>query len=432
MKNEIIKRISVINNCLNKVTMNKQMLKKTRSWMLALLVLSMAACNDDNDGDINLDDQEVESAVLLSLRTQSPSGVVYYMNVFEDFPEEVQVNNLIELGEDIRVHSFGEHPYVWNGDASTMTKWNVDKTDLSLSQASVMSLAGVGISGDFGPPVFSSETQAYFFALTEGKVVEFNPTEMTITNTHEVTPITFSGLANGAWYDVWDKYVSGDKVIMSIGFYPGSNWDIPSGATTAVFDITTNSVTYNTDERLLAGYETMVVDESGTIYQYPSYEAGAAKHYGNHTDAPSTFTMLKVNADGTYDPSFMYDFSTVLNSININTVQFIFDNQAVVHHTTETSWPDDPEGRWDFSNLDQSKFVIVDMNDNTVSDFTALDKYRSTGYNNIIDGSIHINARVVDDNGNITGYLLRQNAIDNYTEVAKFVGGPIRYSARLW
>ena len=42
----------------------------------------------------------------------------------------VQTCALPILGLGARILSFGEHPYTWNDNAGTLTKWNVDRTTL--------------------------------------------------------------------------------------------------------------------------------------------------------------------------------------------------------------------------------------------------------------------------------------------------------------
>ena len=146
--------------------MNKNNIEKsTFSSRLTLLTITLTftffACNDDDHPEQNL--EEVETATLLSLRTEGADGRIYYMAVYEEIPNEPDLSTMVELGPGFRVYAFGENPYTWDGNASNLTKWNVDRTNLNVSEAEVMSLAGLGISGDLGPPAFFSDEQAYFF-----------------------------------------------------------------------------------------------------------------------------------------------------------------------------------------------------------------------------------------------------------------------------
>ena len=50
------------------------------------------------------------------------------------------------------------------------------------------------MAGDFGHPAFASETQAFFFALSQGVVIEFNPTTMEISDKITVEPLVYEGV----------------------------------------------------------------------------------------------------------------------------------------------------------------------------------------------------------------------------------------------
>jgi len=412
-------------------------LKKTGIFsllLIAIAMLSITSCKKDDD-DINPDTGNAESAILYGFRTQTPSGVVYYMNVFPEIPANPSTSDAIELGAgwSNRIWSFGEHPYTWNGDASTLTKWNVSKTDLSLSVGDVMSFASTGLSGDFGPPAFLSETKAYFFALGEGKVVEFNPAEMTIVSIHDVDPLTFSGTANGAWYDVWDKYVINGKILMPVDFFAGSDWETPDGATVAVFDPSTNTISYNVDTRLMAGLSKFAIDENGNMFHAPAFDNPFAAHYGGQSNPLPTRTLLKVNDDGTYDPSFSLDLGDSLNATGINSVPLVFNNKAFVIYSAESDFqiPLNPEDRWNSYNLENVTKSTIDLTTGEIEPFTALDNYKLFNFHTTIDGVNYMWARNDIDDTQYS-YILRQNAIDDYTEVSEFVGGQIRHVRKLW
>ena len=398
-----------------------------------LMVFSLVSCGGDDDGptepDPDPDPVNIESASMVSFRTQTPTETIYYMNVFGEVPAELSTSNAIELGANQRIFSFGESPYTWNGNASTLTKWNVSRTDLSIEPDAIMSVAGIGISGDLGEPSFVSETEAYFFALDVGKVIEFNPTEMTITETHDVPSIEFPGTGSAGWYNVWIKYEKGDRVIMPIGYYSAGTWDIPTNSQVAVFDTTTKTITYEDDDRLLAAAEVGVVSNNGDIYLQPAYGIDFAVHYGAHTGKPSTTTTLRMNEDGTFDDSFSYDFSNVIDSKFLREIPIIADNKAVVTvAVSEWDFPADPEARWGSLTYDN---FLVDMETDEVSEFTALNNYDVWFYSTTTDNTNYFVGQ--NESGEtLTTFLLRQNAIDDYTEVTKFEGGVIQGIAELW
>jgi len=421
---------------MNNLTIMKQ-LKKTGIYslmLIAMAMLSITSCNKDDD-DINPDPVNAESAIFIGFRVQTPSGNIQYIDVNSSIPEEITIDGAVELGKNQSIYSFGEHPYTWSNDASTLTKWNVDKTDLSLSVGGVMSLASTGLNEFFGEPVFMSETQAYFTNLPEGKIVEFNPEEMTVTQVHDVTPLSFPGIDGDTWYTEWDaKIVRSGKIIMPIGYFAGSDFSTPDGATVATFDIASNTITYNTDSRSMAGTYRKLIDEStGNIYQSPAFDNPFAAYYTSQTNPLPTQTLLKINPDGTYDPNFSLDIGDSLNATGINLVSLVFDNKAIVTYSAESDFqiPQDPADRWNSFNLENITKSTIDLTTGEVKPFTALDNYKLFLPHTIIDGVNYMWARN-DINDTEFSYLLRQNSIDSYTEVTELVGGQIRRIRKLW
>jgi hypothetical protein len=398
--------------------------------MLLMLAILSACSDDDGPTASNSDPVDAESAILYSFRLETPGGAVEYMDVYSEIPAEPDESKAVELGAGQQIYSFGEHPYVWDGNASTLTRWNVSKTDLSLSISNVMSLASLGISTG-SSPIFVSETQAYFFALGEGKVIEFNPSEMTITEVHDVTPFTKPTGAN--WFGEWFKTLRGNKVIMPLGWYAGPNWEIPNKAQVAVFDITTNQVTYYEDSRLLANNSDVVTDlsDNQTIYIRPAFDNMFAVHYGNHSNYSSPTTVLRLESDGSFDPDFSYDIADAIKGIKVvNLTPFVYGDELIVIAEDSTyNYPEDPADRWGSSPTSQA--YKINMETNEVEDFTALSDYDLWKPWTTIDGVSYFWART-DPGGVQHSFLLKQNAIDDYTEVSKIVGGQIREVKRLW
>jgi len=411
--------------------------KKTGIFSLLLIAIAMitiTSCNKDDD-DINPDPVNAESAIFLGFRASTPGGNVQYMNVYSDFPSELKISDAVELGTNQSIYSFGEHPYIWDGNASTLTKWNVRKTDLSLSVSGIMSLASTGLNTFYGEPVFISETQAYFTNLPEGKIVEFNPEEMTVTQIHDVTPLSFSGIDGDTWYTEWNaKIVRDGKIIIPIGYFAGSDFSTPDGATVAVFDISSNTITYNKDTRSMAGtYQERIDESTGNIYQPPAFDNPFAAHYGGQSNPLPTGTMLRVNNDGTYDQSFSIDLRDTLNATGINLVAFVHDNKVVVIYSAESDFsiPADPSDRWDSYDPENVTKSTIDLNTGEITPFTALDNYKLFQPWANFDGVNYFWAR--NDFGDTEhSYVLRQNSFDNYTQVTELVGGQIRRIDKLW
>ena len=165
--------------------------KKYTALALMCSVISLTSCSSDDSKTDEGQGQGDNPAVIASVRVNTPGGRVFYLGAYDKFPSTLDYKTMTEIGPGATIYSYGEHPYVWNGTASTLTKYNVSN-DMKISDADALSLANTGVSGTFGPPAFVSETEAYFFALNDGKIIKFNPTSMTITETITVTPLPLS------------------------------------------------------------------------------------------------------------------------------------------------------------------------------------------------------------------------------------------------
>ena len=408
------------------------MLKRHFSPILMITIIGLlsflTSCDDDDPGpDDNL--TEAASAISYGFRIESPTSQIYYLGVYEDFVDELSVGDAVELGPNQRIWSFGEHPYTWSGDASTITKWNVDTIDLSLSRGETVSFASAGISGNLGEPVFFSEERAFFFALVEGKVAEFNPTEMTLTAIHDVDPIQFEGHANGAWLDSWIKYTAGDKILLPIGFIAGSEWILPEGAILAVFDPATNAVTYETDDRLQACQYWFALSDNNQLYVMPGYDLDAEVHYSGVANPLPTQNLLRLNNDGSFDNDWVFDMGAALGDpLAIYDVVTIANDNAVILWRDVEAWPADPAARWNEFDS-QVRYSTVNLVSGVATEFTAFDAYQGVGIAKPIDGENYFIAFQAEGN---TEYLLRQNSFNSYTEVTELKGGSIRTVARLW
>ena len=424
-------------------TMRKQVLHSAAFLFSVIFAMYLVGCSDDddNDGTPTPPDEpsEVESAVLYGYRTRGPEGPVYYFSVSEDIPDEPDLANDIEIGAgwSNRVYGFDGSVYTWSGDASTLTKWNVDRTDLSISQGAVMSMAGVGISGNLGEPSFLSETQAYFFALPEGKVVEFNPTSMEIVEVIDVAPLVYEGVpftpSGGFFYDVWAKYVSNGAIIMPVSAEDDfQSWTVPNKATVAIFDPASKTVTYNDDTRLATSFSAFPLDESGNWYQTTSFLSAFAANYGGHDTSSwgALNGLLKVNDDGSYDPDFFIDLSEVLNSRSISNVAFISDGKAVVSYK-EPGW-EFPEDWQDAGTSGGDAAAQVDLTTLEVTPFTALNEFARFGGMGTIDGDLILWARRTREDDASNTVILRQDANGSFTEVSEMIGGDIRVIRELW
>ncbi|MFH6988020.1 hypothetical protein ACHRVW_09770 [Flavobacterium collinsii] len=385
-------------------------------------VFALTSCSSD---DTKTDEgQGKNPAVIASVRVNTPGGRVFYLGAYDKFPSTLDYKTMTEIGSGATVYSFGEHPYVWNGTASTLTKYNVS-TEMKISKADALSLAGTGVSGTFGPPAFVSETEAYFFALNDGKIIKFNPEAMTITETIAVTPLPLSNDA-GIKTSTYMSYVtSAKKIILPVAATPTDFNKFPQYAQIAVFDIASKAVSYVKDSRMSMGYDTFAKGNDGTLYYRPSRATSLSLDYSTVKDAPPAGGLLKVNPNGTFDPNFFVDLKVALKAHSVNVVAYVHGDKALAQYLDNTFTP--PAKPADWYNA-PTKFALVDLKTLKVEPFTSFEKY----------GTVYTVGTIndVEYYGNITApdgkfSLLKQKGAAEFEVVSEAIGGSVIFVGKL-
>ncbi|WP_289660198.1 hypothetical protein [Flavobacterium panacagri] len=385
-------------------------------------VFALTSCSsDDNKTD---EGQGDNPAVIASVRVNTPSGRVFYLGAYDKFPSTLDYKTMTEIGPGATIYSYGEHPYVWNGTASTLTKYNVSN-DMKISSADALSLTGTGVSGTFGPPAFVSETEAYFFALNDGKIIKFNPATMSITETITVTPLPLSNDAAIKTSTYMSYVTSAKKIILPVAATPTDFNKFPQYAQIAVFDIASKVVTYVKDTRMSMGYDTFAKGNDGTLYYRPSRATSLSLDYSTVTGAPPAGGLLKVNPNGTFDPNFFVDLKAPLNAHSVNVVAYVHGDKALAQYLDNTFTP--PAKPADWYNA-PTKFALVDLKTLKVEPFTSFEKYGTVYTVGTIDG--------VEYYGNITApdgkfSLLKQKGAAEFEAVSEAIGGSLIFVGRL-
>lgn len=391
---------------------------------LALMSLTFALTSCSSDESKKDEGQGNNPAVIASVRVNTPGGRVFYLGAYDKFPSTLDYKTMTEIGPGATIYSYGEHPYVWNGTASTLTKYNVSN-EMKISASDALSLTGTGVSGTFGPPAFVSETEAYFFALNDGKIIKFNPTTMTITETIAVTPLPLSNDAAVKTSTYMSYVTSAKKIILPVAATPTDFNKFPQYAQIAVFDIASKAVTYVKDTRMSMGYDTFAKGNDGTLYYRPSRATSLSLDYSTVTDAPPAGGLLKVNPNGTFDPNFFVDLKAPLNAHSVNVVTYVHGDKALAQYLDNTFTP--PAKPADWYNA-PTKFALVDLKTLKVEPFTSFEKYGTVYTVGTIDG--------VEYYGNITApdgkfSLLKQKGAADFEAVSEALGGSVIFVGKL-
>ncbi|MEP5430503.1 MAG: hypothetical protein ABJP86_15265, partial [Flavobacteriaceae bacterium] len=356
----------------------------------------------------------------------TPGGRVYYMGAYSEIPDELDFTDMVELGSSATINSFEENPYVWNGISSTLTKYEV-ADNLEIKVLDVLSFVSTGLSGGFGLPTFVSDTKAYFFALSEGKVIEFNPTTMKITETINVDVLDLSGDSDINTHTYSNIVTADGTVILPIGSYPdGAPDKFPQYAELAVFDPTTKTVSYVRDTRMSMGYDTYAKGNDGSFYYRPSKNTAIAEDYSTLTGYPTTGGLLKIQEDGTFDPDFFVDLKEVLNAHSVNSVVYVHDSKALVQYMDASFIPPTNPDDW-YS--EPTSFALVDLNAKTFEPFTTFEQHGTVYTVGQMDGVEYYGNLGDSSSGQYS--VLKQNGPTDFEIVSEAIGGSLIYIGKL-
>lgn len=394
--------------------------------VLALIYSVFAFTSCSSDDSKTGGEQGDNPAVIAAVRVKNPSGeTIFYLGAYDKFPSALDYKTMTEIGPGATIYSYGEHPYVWNGAASTLTRYNVSN-EMTISSADALSLAGTGVSGTFGPPAFVSETEAYFFALNDGKVIKFNPTTMSISETIAVTPLPLSNDAAVKTSTYMSYVTSAGKIILPVGATPTDFNKFPQYAQIAVFDLVAKTVSYVNDSRMSMGYDTFAKGNDGALYYRPSRATALSLDYSTVTGNPTPGGLLKVNPNGTFDTNFFVDLKTALNAHSVNVVTYVHGDKALAQYHDNTFTPPAKPADW---YKVPTKYALVDLKTGEIMPFTSFEQYGTVYTVGTIDG-VEYYGNIPTDTNNFKYRLLKQKGAAEFEAISE-AGGSLIFVGRL-
>lgn len=418
-----------------KSKMKHTMRKTTTKWtgmaflFLTIMAIGITSCKKDDEPTLDNNREEVATAFVRSIISYTPNGWVNYIEVVEDLTTNPDFSKAVEIGLYVGsdIHSVGEHPMTLNNDAKTITKWKVDKATLELSVEGVLSYASTGISSN--DITFVSETTAFINDLSEGIIVEFNPSTMEITKTHNVTPLQYPD--NFSFYTEGNLY--NGKIIFPIQWNTSGlccDYPSPLQATVGVFDPATKILTYDTDERAIGLHYNPLID-GDNVYLTPSHSQNnfIQEFYGA---APSPFTVLKLNSDGTINDSYSSDILDGLPDATLmSNSLFITQNKFVFLYSEDKLTGTSYDDRYSTRSGMEFHSVVYDLNTQETTPFTSFDKYYQVYLYATINGVKYYRGRY-EENDNLNTDVLMQNSLESYTVISTIENGGVEYLGKLW
>ncbi|MEM8896285.1 MAG: hypothetical protein AAGC88_17025 [Bacteroidota bacterium] len=408
----------------------------TSIFLLGALSAGIFSCSDDDGTELGADGVEAQSAYFQLYYNETPGGRITYVNVSESIPEQTDLSKSIELGGGIYATSFGEHIYAINGNASTITKWQVDKSTLEPSVADIFSIASTGAAaplqfGEFTTrtTVIASETQAFVANLFDGIILEWNPSTMEIVKVHNVDPVNVAG--EGYYIDIFrGKVLEGGKVAWAIDHYPPETCcqlnfeeNLP---VLAVLDPATGEFSYKSDSRM--PYGGMLATYVDGVYMSSSRYVGMIDTYFN-MDRDSSHYLLKVNSNGDFDPSFELNMSDLADIGWGGNVFAVEGNQVLVDYFEFDTWATAFDDRWNFWGAVPARIKLINSQTNAIEDFAGFENYPGGAWPwSVVDGKQTYTG--YKENG---GDLLQQNSFDDIVTLTVATDGvAIEGFERLW
>ena len=295
--------------------------------VIASVLLVLSGCSDDDTETQPEDPIATLNGIAVTAYVSSGESFPSYLGVFEELPTgELPFSQMIEFGSFVETDVFEGNIYVYNWDAASFSKYEV-ADDLSLSQEGSFSFVNRGITAYLSPTVIYSESRAFIFDLTNGKLLEWNPSTMTITS--ESNFETFGSGEQSVVYNYHAVY--GDKIILPMQDRPFDDGLINPERTVALFDVASGSMQYFTDNRVHSAYQ-FVMNDDGMAYFTSTRDDIFLRDFGDDAnkeiDNYNTLIRFDVNA-GQFDPNFEVDLSEVLDG-EVSHIYPLNNNELII------------------------------------------------------------------------------------------------------
>ena len=163
---------------------------------------------------------------------------------------------------------------------------------------------------------FMSPTKAYALDFAGLQVIAFNPTDMTLIDTHEskdgVNTISLASLADADLPRTWSVFptTDGDRFVATVGFY-GADFSDTGVTKLVIIDSSDNSVATDSVNNCSA-VSGSAKDAAGNMY-FASYdEAALANEQGRGTYAPCIIRVLAGTNE--FDDSYLMNMQNLTNN----------------------------------------------------------------------------------------------------------------------
>lgn len=361
-------------------------------------------------------------AILIAERFNTPDGRAAYMGAFAQLPTEpVQVSSLTELGPEGDAFACGGAAFFFNPNAGTITRYDV-RDDLSLEKGKAIDVRSEGIDGWTGAHLCRSSTEAFVLNGRGGRVLEWNPSTMTVTRAFDVPK---PQVAEGLTLQFFEPIVVGDLAYFSV---TATNWDtlaVEPRAILAVFDMAERTLAVDTDDRCQGSLGGMA-DSRGTYYQVP--EDGAFFEAFSPTSPLPPDCVLRVTPGSKqFDDSYVKPLPA---GQSLRSMWPVDDEHALAALIPVSAMPT-PEKMWDWYSLPVAP-SLFNLGDGAVSTFPVSTVQPMNGRKLVLDGRGLYQVYGFDTEGKVTRVDVVRLDRNGPVKAFTLEGGDVLTLERLW
>ncbi|WP_236603821.1 hypothetical protein [Sandaracinus amylolyticus] len=296
---------------------------------MTLLAALSAACGDDDGGvtptdggDPGVDggppdtqDGSVPADPVYAVITQvfEAAGQTSYVVLTDDLTQTTTLS--LDEATEIPGRAIGAGPsgggalYVGGTEGPTITRYDLSN-DGTLVEGDTVSFAGAGVTsiGEYQDQLqFVSETKAYYFDGRAAQMIVWNPSEMTVERTVDLSELV---IERALLTFSTNAVRHGDHIVFPLGWRSDVDARIISVAGVLVVDTRDDSFTVARDER--CGYvRTAAEGEDGRLY-LATEAYGSAVHRVVAANAPAPCLLRLDEAWTAFDTSFHVELSTLV------------------------------------------------------------------------------------------------------------------------
>ncbi|WNG46499.1 hypothetical protein F0U60_22065 [Archangium minus] len=290
-------------------------LRSLRLAVTALALPVLAGCPGDEPDPTPDGGTSTRAAFAITTQVISTDEAQSYIIVTDsvDHTEKLSLANAVEIpgrALGVGIPKSGSL-FVAGSEGPTVTRYNLT-SDGRLEKGATVSFAGQGVSsiGEYQHQFqFVSETKAYYFDGRTSKVIVWNPSDMSVTGSINVTGLAVEGaLQTFATLPVRRE----NQVIMPIGWRTTATGDIVKKAGLIVVDTTNDTAKVIVKDERCGYVRDGVMGSDGMLYLATEVYGSAVRRVKGEVAPPAC--LLRFNPQTLeFDSSFFVSLDTLVN-----------------------------------------------------------------------------------------------------------------------